>query len=96
MFGFKGNCGQTVINFKVDSKLKSEAKEVLDGMGLNFSIAFNAYLRKLISEKRIEFTTPEIPNARLRKSIREAHKMIEGGKYKVYKTHEDLEKALFS
>lgn len=87
---------QTVINFKTDSKLKSEAKEVLDSMGLNFSIAFNAYLRKLISEKRIEFTTPEIPNARLRKAFRDADKMIKSGKYKVYTTHEDLEKALFS
>ena len=87
---------QTVINFKTDSKLKSEAKEVLDEMGLNFSIAFNAYLKKLIAEKRIEFTVPEIPNARLRRSLRNADKMIKGGKYKVYTTHKDLEKALFS
>ena len=87
---------QTVINFKTDSKLKSEAKEVLDSMGLNFSIAINAFLRKLISEKRIEFTAPEIPNARLRRSIRNAEKMIKSGKYKIYTTHEDLEKSLFS
>ena len=87
---------QTVINFKIDSKLKSEAKEVLDSMGLNFSVAINAFLRKLISEKRIEFTVPEIPNARLRKSIRNAKKMIKSGKYKIYTTHKDLEKALFS
>jgi len=87
---------QTVINFKIDSKLKSEAKEVLDEMGLNFSIAINAYLKKLILEKRIEFTVPEIPNARLRKSIRDAEKEIKSGKMKFYKNHEDFEKALFS
>ena len=87
---------QVIINFKTDAKLKSEAKEVLDKMGLNFSIAINAYLKRLILEKRIEFTVPEIPNARLRRSIKEAHKMVESGKYTVYKTHEDLEKALFS
>jgi len=87
---------QAVINFKIDSKLKSEAKEVLDEMGLNFSVAINAYLKKLILEKRIEFTVPEIPNARLRKAIRDAHKEYKSGKMKVYKTHEDLEKALFS
>jgi len=87
---------QTVINFKTDSKLKNKAKEVLDEMGLNFSIAFNAYLKKLISEKRIEFTVPEIPNARLRRSIRNAHKEYKSGKMKVYKTHEALEKHLLS
>jgi len=87
---------QTVINFKTDSKLKSEAKEVLDSMGLNFSVAINAYLRKLISEKRIEFTVPEIPNARLRRSIRNAHKEYATGKMVVYKTHEALKKHLLS
>jgi len=85
-----------VINFNTDPKLKKEARKVLDEMGLNFSIALNAYLRRLIVEKRIEFTTPEIPNARLRKSIRNAEKLIKSGKYKVYKTHKDFEKALLS
>jgi len=81
-----------VINFNTDAKLKSEAKQVLDEMGLNFSIALNAYLRKLVVEKRIEFTTPEIPNARLRKGRKE----YATGKMKVYKTHEELEKHLLS
>jgi len=85
-----------VINFNTNAKLKSEAKQVLDEMGLNFSVALNAYLRKLIVEKRIEFTVPEIPNARLRRSIRNAEKLIKSGKYKVYKTHEDFERALLS
>ncbi|MBI2630780.1 type II toxin-antitoxin system RelB/DinJ family antitoxin [Candidatus Nomurabacteria bacterium] len=87
---------QTVINFKVDSKLKSEAKEVLDEMGLNFSIAFNAYLRKLIREKRIVFTALEIPNTRLRKAFKDAEKEYKSGKMKVYKTHKELEKHLLS
>ena len=71
---------QTVINFKTDSKLKNKAKEVLDEMGLNFSIALNAYLKKLILEKRIEFTAPERPNARLRKAIRDARQEYKNGK----------------
>lgn len=71
---------QTVINFKTDSKLKKEAKEVLDEMGLNFTVAMNEYLRKLISERKIEFTAQEIPNARLRKAIRDANKEYKQGK----------------
>ena len=69
-----------VINFNTDAKLKSEAKKVLDSMGLNFSVALNAYLRKLIVDKRIEFTAPEIPNARLRKAIKDAHEEYKQGK----------------
>jgi addiction module RelB/DinJ family antitoxin len=87
---------QVIINFKTDAKLKSEAKEVLDKMGLNFSIAINAYLKRLVLEKRIEFTVPEIPNARLRKAFRDAEKEYKSGKMKVYTNHEDLEKALLS
>ena len=87
---------QAIINFKTDAKLKAQAKEVLDEMGLNFSIAFNAYLKNLIVEKRIEFTVPEIPNARLRKAMRETEKEIKGGKLKFYTNQEDFEKALLS
>lgn len=87
---------QAIINFKTNTKLKNEAKEILNSMGLNFSVAMNAYLRKLITEKRIEFTAPEIPNARLRKAIRNARKEYASGKMKVYKTFEDLEKHLLS
>ena len=85
-----------VINFNTDAKLKSKAKKVLDDMGLNFSVALNAYLKRLISEKRIEFTAPEIPNARSRKPFRDAEAQIKSGKYKIFKTHEDLEKHLLS
>jgi addiction module RelB/DinJ family antitoxin len=87
---------QAIINFKTDAKLKKEAKKVLDEMGLNFSIALNDYLKKIIIEKRIEFVAKEIPNARLQKAIKDSEKMVKSGKYKVYKNHEDFEKFLFS
>ena len=86
----------TVINFNTDAKLKREAKKVLNEMGLTLSIALNASLKRIIAEKRIEFSAPEIPNARLRRSFRNAEKEFAKGKMKVCKTHEDLEKALFS
>ena len=85
---------QVVINFKTDAKLKSAAKDVLDEMGLNFSIAFNAYMKKLITERRIEFTTPEIPNARLRKAIKEADKEDKSGKLKFYTDMREMRKSL--
>ncbi len=85
---------QAVINFKTDAKLKNEAKKVLDQMGLNFSIALNGYLREIISEKRIEFTVPEIPNARLRKSIKKADEEFKNGSLKFYTDVKDMRKSL--
>lgn len=85
---------QTVINFKTDSKLKAEAKKVLDGMGLNFSIAINNYLRTLIAERKVEFTEPEIPNARLRKAIKEADEEYKSGKLKFYTDTNEMRKSL--
>jgi addiction module RelB/DinJ family antitoxin len=80
-----------VINFNTDPKVKKEFIKTLDEMGLTLSIALNHAVRKIIAEKRIEFTTPEIPNARLRRSIRNAHKEYATGKMKSYKTFEELE-----
>lgn len=85
-----------VINFNTDAKLKREAMKVLDEMGLTLSVALNASLKKIISEKRIEFTVPEIPNARLRKAFRDAEKEYATGKMKIHKTYESLEKHLLS
>jgi len=85
-----------VINFNIDPKIKKELIKTMDEMGLTLSIYFNHAARKVIAEKRVEFLIPEIPNARLRRSIRNADKMIKSGKYTVYKTHEALEKHLLS
>ncbi len=86
---------QTIINFKTDSKLKADAKKVLDEMGLNFSIAFNGYLKKIIEERRIEFVAPEIPNARLRKAIKEAEKeSIDGTLSGPFNNLKDFRKSL--
>ncbi len=85
-----------VINFNTDPKVKRELIKTVDAMGLTLSIALNHAIRKIITEKRIEFTTPEIPNARLRRAFRDARKEYATGKMKVYKTHEELEKHLLS
>ncbi len=87
---------QAIINFKTDAKLKKDAKKVLDEMGLNFSIILNDYLKKIISEQRIEFTTKEIPNTRLRKSIKQAREDYRKGKLKSFTNLEDFEKSLMS
>lgn len=85
-----------IINLNIDPKIKKEAMKTAEEMGLTLSAAINGLLRKFIYEKRLEFSTPEIPNARLRKSLAESDEMIKSGKYKVYKTYEEFEKYLLS
>lgn len=85
-----------IINLNIDPRVKKEAMKTADEMGLTLSAAINGLLRKFIAEKKVEFSTPEIPNARLRKSIKNTERLIKSGKYTVYKTHEDFEKSLLS
>lgn len=85
-----------IINLNIDPKIKKEAMKTADEMGLTLSAAINGLLRKFIIEKRLEFSTPEIPNARLRKAFRDAEKEYATGKMVVHKTYESLEKHLLS
>lgn len=87
---------KAIINFNTDPKLKREAKKVLKEMGLTLSIAMNASLKRIISERKVEFTAPEMPNARLRKAIMDAKKEYATGKMVIYKTDEALERHLRS
>jgi len=83
-----------VINFNTDPKVKKEFIKTLDEMGLTLSIALNHAVRKIIAEKRIEFTTPEIPNARLRKSIKNGEKELKNGKLKFYTDIKKMRRAM--
>lgn len=85
-----------IINLNIDPRVKKEAMKTADEMGLTLSAAINGLLRKFVAEKRLEFSTPEIPNARLRKAFRDARKEYERGELKFYTNHEDFEKALLS
>ncbi|MFZ1019956.1 MAG: type II toxin-antitoxin system RelB/DinJ family antitoxin [Minisyncoccia bacterium] len=85
-----------IINLNIDPKIKKEAMKTADEMGLTLSAAINGLLRKFITEKRLEFSTPEIPNAQTRKNIEEAHKIVKTGNYTIYKNYEDFEKYLLA
>jgi addiction module RelB/DinJ family antitoxin len=69
-----------IINLNIDPKIKKEAMKTADEMGLTLSAAINGLLRKFITEKKLEFSTPEIPNARLRKAIRDGEREYKEGK----------------
>lgn len=65
-----------VLNVKVDSRIKSRAKQAAERLGLSLSGVVNAYLRELINTESVQFSThrKEIPSPYLIKAIKDARK----------------------
>lgn len=45
----------TSITFRTDKEIKIEAQNILSSLGLDFSTAFNIFLRKIIQEEGLPF-----------------------------------------
>ena len=60
---------KTVLNVKVDLKVKKEAQRVAKEMGLPMSIIVNNFLSNFIAEKQITFTSLA-PNKRLERRLK--------------------------
>lgn len=71
---------KTVINIKIDKKLKKQAQQTAQNLGLPLGTIINAQLRNLVREKRIVFSVPLIPNTRTRKRLEKIDKDIKEGK----------------
>ena len=69
----------TVISVKVDKEIKEQAQEVAKSAGIPLSTLINAYLRQLVSTRRIDFYAPEPMTPHLEKLIAEAEKEIAAG-----------------
>ncbi len=53
---------KTVINIKIDKKLKADAQRVAGILGLPLGTVVNAQLRDFVREERIVFSNPPTPN----------------------------------
>ena len=83
---------KTLLTVKTDKTLKKAAEETAARVGLPLGTVVNGFLRNFVSEQRIEFSAPLIPNARTRKIIDEARKEFAAGK--AYGPFENI-KAMF-
>ncbi len=69
--------GNTTINISVDEKIKDEAQELFESMGLNMSTAINVFLTQSVAENRIPFEIKQkIPNDTTLAAIEEVEDMI--------------------
>lgn len=85
----------TIINVKIDPKVKKEAKKVISDLGLTLSGAINGFLRQLIRTKTIAFTLNEDnPSSYLLSSINESEKERINKKHYTFNNHKDAIKFL--
>lgn len=76
-----------IVQARVDPKIKEEAQEILDSLGMTYSEAINIYLRQIIYNSGIPFEikTPEFSDE-FKEAIAEADEMMKHPeKYKSYK-----------
>ena len=64
-------------NIKIDPKLKQEAQELFESLGLNLSAAINMFLPQSVREQAIAFRVGKpLPNQETRRAIEEAREGI--------------------
>lgn len=82
-----------VINFKVDKKIKTQARKIAEAMGLNLSDVLNIYLRGFVKMKELHISLNENesnPSDELLEAVKQARKEYKSGKMKSYKNIDSL------
>jgi antitoxin component of RelBE/YafQ-DinJ toxin-antitoxin module len=69
-----------VINFKTEAELKKKAQKKAESLGMSLSNVLNAYLRKFLRVKDVDFVEEElVPTPYLEKILRESEKEMKEG-----------------
>jgi addiction module RelB/DinJ family antitoxin len=82
----------TVINFKTDKKIKTQAQKIAEAMGLNLSDVLNIQLRDFIVKKELYISVNEDesnPSDELIEAVKEAEKEYKSGKMKKFESIDD-------
>lgn len=71
---------KTMINVKIDSKLKRKAQKMAKSFGLPLSTIVSRKLEEFVDDGRLIFERPFVPNAKTAKLIDESRKNYREGK----------------
>lgn len=66
----------SVIRSRIDKELKERASSVLEGCGLNWSVAIRLFAEQIVKNEGLPFEVTRKPNARLRAAMSEADEII--------------------
>ena len=81
-----------IINIKTQPETKAKAQQIARQIGVSLSSLLNAYLRKLVRTKKVEFDLGEEPSPYLIKILKKADKDIKAGR--VSPAFDDVEDAI--
>ena len=73
----------TSLHIKIEANIKREAQKTASDLGLSLSAVTKALLKEFVRSKRLAVggsERPEIPNARLRKSLQQSEEDIKAGR----------------
>lgn len=71
----------SVVNVKVNPQVKKEAQQVAEDLGLNLSALINGYLKQLIRNKTVVFSSlEEEPTDYLLETLRQSREDVKKGK----------------
>jgi len=76
---YSGYMEKTLLNIKTDRELKEEAQKVARELGLPLGTIINAYLRELIREKKVLFSSPPVPNKKTQNLLKKIDHDIRAG-----------------
>lgn len=65
----------TMIHVRIDEKIKKEAAETLEDMGLSVSDAVRVFLKRVVADKQLPFEL-KVPNATTRRAMEEADEIV--------------------
>ncbi len=78
-------------NVRLDKETKDEATQILDGLGLSLSTAFNMFLKQITLRNGLPFSVeyPK-PSRELLKAMKEADKLAKDPNAKTYDNLDEL------
>ncbi len=86
---------KTMLNIKIDAKLKMQAKKTAEELGMPLSTVASALIRQFVREKEIHLSIPLKPSKYLVDVIEEAEQELKQGKaHGPYHGVDELMKAL--
>ncbi len=79
-----------VVNVKVNPQVKKEAQKIAEDLGLNLSVLINGYLKQLIRNKTVVFSSlEEEPTEYLLETLRQSREDIKAGRLVSFKNPDD-------
>ena len=83
---------KTSLHIKIEPDIKEQAQKTASELGLSLSAVTKALLKQFIRTRRLSVGTndrPEIPNARLRKSLQQSEEDIKAGRVLSFKNSKE-------